>query len=95
MRPYIDKMREKINAYATEDSDAAIAKLTEDFNGILATLEKRRSNYEAELERMLQETRDTFSFDDSMIKRSYLLSKKAKEKEISEQSLSDKAGVHR
>lgn len=93
----IDKMREKINAYATEDSDAAIAKLTEDFDGILATLERRRSNYEAELERMLQETRDTFSFDDSMIKKSYLLSKKAKEKEISDidKGLSDNIGKSR
>ena len=80
----VEKMKEKINSYATEDSNAALEKLNSEFQEVLRTLERRRAKYAESLEKTLINARQNFEFDDSTIRRSYLLSRKAKEKELIE-----------
>lgn len=80
----VEKMKEKINSYATEDSNAALEKLSTEFQEVLGILENRRAKYAESLEQTLMNARQSFDFDDSTIRKSYLLSRKAKEKELLE-----------
>lgn len=80
----IERVKSTMKEYATEDSEEALYNLNEEFQRIMDTLTDNRREFENELEETLAEARKHFKFDDSTIKQSYKLSRKSKEKEITD-----------
>lgn len=80
----IDRVKEKLKEYANEDSAESLEKLNTEFQNLLSQLESKRTRYEEELEETLNEVRNNFEFNDDMIRQNFRLSRKSKEKEITD-----------